>query len=147
MSEPTFSGEVQFAGYSDSSRSGPRVTLRLAERADLERFVGCEGKRFMAVLVEIGPDEQPVPEDKPKGGERAKWCALRCQEPEFQQFLRRSFPLAWSHGMGDTDVHRAASVIRAVCLIGSRVELDNDPVSAARFDKLIRMPWMEREKT
>jgi hypothetical protein len=142
----SYSGEVQFAGYTDSSRSGPRITLRLAERADLESFVGCEGKRYMLALVEIGDDEQPV--EKPKGGERAKWCAIRCQEPEFQSWVVRNFRESAKAGMGlnRKAVDLAAYIVRSVCEVESRAELDTDKGAAEVFDELIRRPWMAREK-
>lgn len=148
--KPTFSGEVQFAGYSDSSRSGPRVTLRLDDRAELERFVGCEGKRYMAVLVEIMDDETPAQErkpepvlERPKGGQCAKWVAIRCAEPEFQAWLQREHPHYWrANALSAQSGHiNAASVVRAVCSIESRAELDNDPIAQERFHRLIRAPY------
>jgi hypothetical protein len=148
--KPTFSGEVQFAGYSDSSRSGPRVTLRLDDRAELELFVGCEGKRYMAVLVEIMDDETPAQErkteplqqsDKPKGGARSQWVAMRCNEPAFQQWLCRAFPLDWRRLPSETASGVAANVVRKVCGIESRAELDANPAAAKYFDELIRAPY------
>ncbi len=63
---PTFGGEVQFAGYSDSSRSGPRITFRLADRDELAAFIGKEGKRYMLAVVEIADDETPSPAPAPR---------------------------------------------------------------------------------
>ena len=122
-----------------------RITVEVEPQDAQQAFAlfGKPGAPMALAALAVGHAAVQEPE-KPKGGERAKWCALRCQEPEFQQWLKAAFPLAWSHGIGDTDVHRAASVIRAVCLIESRVELDNDKYAAVRFDTLIRMPWMER---
>ncbi len=58
--KPSFQGEVQFVRYSDTSRGGQTVLLRVPGRDELEPFIGKEGRRYMAVLVEIGDDEQPI---------------------------------------------------------------------------------------
>jgi hypothetical protein len=134
MTKPTFSGEVQFAGYSDSSRSGPRVTLRLSDRSDLERFVGCEGKRYMVALVEIGSDEQPVsaPEpEKPKGGPLAKSAGIICGTPMFQKFA----------GVRGYDVSEggAAQLVRDVCNVTSRAELDGSQAKQYVYSGLMAM--------
>ncbi|CAJ0778928.1 hypothetical protein LMG7141_00818 [Ralstonia condita] len=140
--QPTYQGEVQFAGYSDSSRSGPRVTMRLHDRDDLQLFVGKEGKRFALVLVEIGDDEQPVQPapEAPKGGALAKLAGMWCQEPEFWAFLN-----AWR---GDTtypvvvEPGGAALAVRAICGVDSRAALDHDKIGETRFQTLIRIPYM-----
>lgn len=96
------------------------------------------------VVGHAAKSNEPEP-GKPKGGERAKWCAIRCGETHFQIWMRRTFPDAWQRnvttGMLLTDA--AASVLRAVCSIESRIELDNDPDVARRFDRLIRHPYGE----
>jgi hypothetical protein len=139
--KPTYSGEVQFAGYSDSSRSGPRVTLRLADRADLDRFVGCEGKRYMLVLVEIGEDEQPVQAKKASSpdawqelGPLCKWAVMRDDDPMFKAWI--------PHGVNPRDY------ILEACEIGSRKELDTDPAAASRFHQCVRRPfaaWLQEQ--
>lgn len=146
---PAFSGEVQFAGYADSSRSGPRITLRLSEREDLQAFVGKEGKRYMLALVEIGEDERPVqPEpEKPKGGALAKLAGMWCESPDFQEWITTTgFPDAvWPSGNSAAEC--AANGIRAICRIESRAELDNDPAAEERFQRLIRGPYMKHIAT
>lgn len=85
------------------------------------------------------PDPAPQPE-KAKGGERAKWVAMRCNEPEFQRWLLRSFPehggVSWASLQ-----ESAAQIVRDICEVQSRVELDNDPIAIERFERLIRRPW------
>ena len=77
---PSFQGEVQFRRYSDTSTQGQQVVFAVEDREALEPFIGKEGKRFMAVLVEIGDDEQPV-ESKGRGKlgdlcwRAIQWCA------------------------------------------------------------------------
>lgn len=64
---PTFHGEMQLAGWSESHNSGCKVTFWLQSSEDLEAFRALTvrkgntaGQRFMAALVEVGDDEQPV---------------------------------------------------------------------------------------
>lgn len=76
-----------------------------------------------------------------KGGERARWVGMRCQEPAFQRWLQGAFPAQWEAAHGTTPALWAASTVRAVCSIDSRAELDSDATAAARFDLLIRKPF------
>lgn len=57
------------------------------------------------------------------------WLALRCQEKQFQQFLRVP------------DEATCARVVRALCDIQSRAEVDTNPEAASRCHELIRKPY------
>jgi hypothetical protein len=134
---PTYSGEVQFAGYSDSSRSGPRITLRLADRADLESFVGSEGKRYMLALVEIGADEQPVQAPQKAAGPLCKWVAIRCREAMFQTWV-----IEQTNGFMDGQPDEwAAQYVRDACKVKSRSDIDGNAVAEHRLHALIRQPY------
>ena len=143
-----FAGEVQFAGYSDSSRGGPRVTLRLADRDDLERFIGCESKRYMAVLMEIADDETPAPSPSPAAPkvqrERmaplCEWAVMRCEEPMFQQWAFQQ-PKTLRPGIGLTMREQAKAFIYYACGIESRKELDTNPEAAKRLHERVRKPY------
>jgi hypothetical protein len=133
----TFEGEVQFVTYADSSRGGPRITFRLADRDELERFIGMEGKRLACVLVEIADDETaaepaqapaPVQEPTKALGPLSKWCVLRCKEPAFQ---------AWC---GATDEAGARAWVLATLGITSRRAIDDLP---PRFHTMVRLPYLE----
>lgn len=138
--QPSFTGEVQFRRYSDTSTQGVQVVLGLSDRDSLEAFIGKEGKRYMAVLVEIGDDEKPVP---PKGTERkgdlCYWTVMRCAEPTFWEFLGHTFPSADPV----TNAAQAADLVKFVCTVESRKEFDTDPQARARFDRLIRHPYQK----
>lgn len=59
--------EVQLLGYGESDSYGPWVKFRLLAPEHLNLFRGQEkgkklGKRYGIALVEIGDDEQPVPQ-------------------------------------------------------------------------------------
>jgi hypothetical protein len=146
---PTFSGEVQFRRYSDTSTQGQQIVLQVEDRAALEPFIGKEGKRFMAVLVEIGDDEKPVPPpaEKPlKEGPRrtqgpiCRWLALRCRERAFQEWVASEI------GVVEVTEEVAAINVRAWCGVGSRSDIDGDPKAEALFEKSIRRPWLAHTK-
>lgn len=150
-----FEGETQFAGYADSSRGGPRITLRLSDRADLDKFIGCEGKRYMAVLVEIGDDERPAEDPAPAASKTKRermaplceWAVMRCAEPQFQQWaFMQPKRMADSSGLGMDE--QAKAFILSVCGIESRKELDTNPEAAKRFHERVRLPyakWTEHQ--
>lgn len=146
--KPTFSGEVLFAGYADGSRGGPRVTLRLSDRAELEKFVGMEGRRFMAVLVEIGDDETPVEEPAPAAKPAARrermaplceWAVMRCNEEPFQR---------WAAGhpdapkfRKDTPVETAKAAVLFFTGVQSRRDLDTNERAAQALHAFVRRPY------
>jgi hypothetical protein len=146
---PTFHGEMQLAGWSESHNSGCKVTFWLQSSEDLEAFRALTvrkgntaGQRFMAALVEVGDDELPVQQPEPekaKGGPLAKLAGMLCADPEFWQFLTHQFSLEDACESSD----RAAEVIRSTCLIESRAELDGDEDARVAFHTLIRGPWIK----
>jgi len=151
---PTFQGETQFAGYADSSKGGPRITLRLADREALEAFIGAEGQRFACVLVRIGEDEQPVPPPaptpakppKPAPADKpdhalSKWAALRCADTEFWKFIEQQCEDDHIGLMTVRNKEDAAQWIRDVCEVKSRAEFDVDPAAAERFKARVMRPW------
>lgn len=65
------------------------------------------------------------------------WLALRCREVLFQRFL------------GAVDEAEAAEVVRRVCQVESRGDIDRNPDAQQRFHDLIRKPYLtyQQEKT
>jgi hypothetical protein len=149
---PTFSGEIQLAGWSESHTGGCKVTFWLQSTEDLEPFRALTvrkgntaGHRFIAALVEIGDDEQPVQPipsnstelEKPKGGALAKLAGMWCNDPEFWAWLETDLDNACHSATG------AAACLYAICGIESHAELDNDHVAAEKFHRLIRWPYQK----
>ena len=149
--QTAFQGEVQFRRYSDTSTQGQQVVFAVADREALESFIGKEGKRFMAVLVEIGDDEQPVAGNpvtadigktisKPNQrlGDLA-WRAVQwCKEPEFRAWLG-------VHGdfVNELTEDAASEVIKSWCNVDSRKELDTNEDAKRLFNQLIRGPYQK----
>lgn len=150
---PVFQGEMLLRRWSESSTQGVQVTLALADSDDLGKFKGLEGKRFMAVLVQIGDDEQPVSADssaqKQSANSRAAreplgdlcWRAVQwCKEPEFWAWLSRAF---CAEDGGVYNEVGAKILLCHKCGVESRKELDTNPEAARKFHELIRAPYQK----
>lgn len=145
---PTFHGEMQLAGWSESHTSGAKLTFWLPETSDLEVFRGMTarkghraGQRFAVVLVEIGEDERPVepvaqeaPAEAPvrqKGGELARLSGWWCGDELFR------------HWLGVDTAEDAAENVRMACGITSRAELDHNADAAQEFHRIYREPFRQ----
>lgn len=140
---PTFQGEVQMRRWSDSSTQGVQITFALPDASDLEPLKAKAGKRFMAVLVEIGDDEQPVqPPRKDTRGPLCREACELCAMPEFQE---------WAHERADYEglpsEASAKAAILSICDVDSRKELDSDKGAGDYFIQTFRLPFMHHMKT
>ena len=168
--QTAFQGEVQFRRYSDTSTQGQQVVFAVADREALESFIGKEGKRFMAVLVEIGDDEQPVQAEQKTAGQPENcrssekqqvsrerlgdlaWRAVQwCKEPEFADFITAKFYDLHPSGLPGTPVVNPNGsseefckfAVQALCGIESRKELDANEDAKRLFNQLIRGPYQK----
>lgn len=151
---PTFAGEIQLAGWSESHTSGCKVTFWLSSPDELEAFRALTvrkgntaGHRFMAALVEIGDDEKPV-EPEPKAprermGDACYRTVMWCQDVAFWEFLSSCAP----NLSPVSDAKGAASRVRLVCGVTSRKELDTNNEANKAWHRLIRQPYSEYLKT
>lgn len=116
------------------------------------------GTRYMAVLVEIGDDEQPVV--SPSSGEatdapaqpteRREWrelqpsaqAAIRCNEPVFWAFLREEM----NQRVADSDT--AATAVRKICNVNSRAHFNTNHVARVLWHSLDQKftLWKEAER-
>ncbi|EYS89490.1 hypothetical protein CF68_33300 [Cupriavidus sp. SK-4] len=60
---------------------------------------------------------------------------------EFRRFLAERYPEVWAQFGALRDTERAAAVVRAVCGIASRSELDSNPAAAQRFHTKLGFPF------
>ncbi len=130
------------AGWSETHTGGAKVTFWLpdAEALDVFRSMTVRkghtaGQRFMAVLVEIGDDEQPVAREpeQPKGGALAKSAGILCDTEAFQRFAQERYPV----GDGVPSAQVAAAFVRDFCHVDSRRELDHSPTARRLFAQLM----------
>lgn len=140
-----FKGELWLLRWNESHNNGATVTFQLADNDDLEAFKRLTvrkgkkaGQRLMAALVEIGDDEQPVKQEKPKGGPLSKSAAQMCESTVFQEFLLRKYNELWSDSTCLSDEAETIVVLRKICNVKSRAELDHSEPAAKRFHELMR---------
>lgn len=71
-----------------------------------------------------------------KGGALAKLAGIWCREPGFWDFLM--------HRTGEPvySESTAAAVVRKLCDVNSRAELDSVPKAEAHFHVRVRLPYM-----
>lgn len=85
-----------------------------------------------------------TPSEKPKGGPLAKLAGQWCGDPIFWEWLEETV------GEKVASADDAAILVRHVCDVASRAELDNDAAAADRFHRLVRRPyadWLEWRRT
>jgi hypothetical protein len=128
-------------------------TLRLSvdiEPRDAQaafRLFGAPGTAIaLAALRAGGKQAAPATAEEPKGGTAAKWLGMRCAEPEFQAWLQQRHPLPWGRLSYATSAERAAHVVRLLCGVTSRAEIDHDEQAHRAFQAHIREPWLAHSK-
>jgi len=147
--------ELMLCGWRKSHTTGMVVSFLVTpeDESYFEDATAKKGKiagqRYMAAFVEIGPDEQPVPEEKPKAhghfpeglcGLAVKWCA----DDHFQAWVCDAFPdLAQKYADGSQKgpEDQAKYIVCNVCRISSRKDLDTNTAAKEAFVKHIKDPY------
>lgn len=133
-----FQGEVMLLQWAESSTRGRTATFLLDDEGEAHPFRDFTirqgkraGQRFMAVLVQIGDDEQAV--ERPKT--LSQQAFLLCRDPEFYNWASaRSFDSI-------CDEPSARNYICSMLGIDSRSLLDSNPAAADGFRRLILAPF------
>lgn len=153
---PTLQMEVKKDGLSQLQSGAWKMTLTVHPNDMHEAIMKAPmGTRYVAVLVEVGDDEQPKPvmdfetavntiypkPEKPKREmTRSQVAALKCRAPEFQGWVRQKWPHLWASErapFGGEPESRTAQIVRATCGVISRASLDTDPAAGRRWDSLL----------
>jgi hypothetical protein len=96
--------------------------------------------------VAIAPLKGDAADDATKGGAIAKLAGILCGDNDFRMWLQSVAPReALALGLkvsADDPAERAAVVVRCMCGVISRAELDHDSAAAERFHERIRKPWL-----
>jgi hypothetical protein len=134
---------VRIATMADSTL---RLTLDIEPRFAQSAFVlfGMAGTPVALAALQVATSEPALKPEK--GGKLAKWCAIRCQEPEFQQWLNDEFRLTARLYKGQFMALEevAAEMIRSILGVESRAEIDTDPDVREAFNSLIYRRYMAR---
>lgn len=134
-----FQGEIMLLNWAESSTRGRTATFLLSEDGESHPFKDFTirqgkraGQRFMAVLVQIDDNEQPVQQPQQRLSQTA---AVMCKDPEFW---------TWSSSRTFDPVNSEETARRFMLdLVGiqSRGDLDRDASSADRFNRLVLVPF------
>ena len=145
--KPAYQGELMLAGWTDNHTTGAKVTFWLPDQEALECFRHLTvrkgrtaGQRFMAVLIQLGDDDQPIQPGEEGRSEKpshalAISAAAVCRASAFQEYvgsIRNWYP---SEAKDRED--QAAEYVREFCRVESRSELDNSPTAAQLFARLM----------
>ena len=115
--------------------------------------MALQGKRFMVGMAEIADDEQPVEPpaeetvDVPWGPKQtwesmkpSQQAGMLCNGYRFWDFLSANYSEKWDHARKHRHtVDSAAVVVRLICKVASRADLDEKyPLAAKRWAELVR---------
>jgi hypothetical protein len=124
-----------------------RLTLDIEPRNAKAAFglFGAPGTPVGIAALNLRQSARPEPEpepEKPKGGHLAKLAAQWCNDPAFWRWCTDTF-------LSADPVHNAeeaAGLVRYLCGVESRAELDGNPGAKAAFDRQFRIPYSEHLK-
>lgn len=128
--------ELQLRRLSYTSNNASSATFALHDE-DWEKLKGCEGKRFMAVMVEIGDDEQPLITsiDEEKKSNKAKGLGLLAI-----QWCKNELFWEWC-GMPSEEMAR--EYVLKACGVEHRNMIDESERASHLFNNWIRIPFSE----
>jgi hypothetical protein len=143
--------EAMLLSWAETSNGGAKIVLQLADADDLEPFKRMTlakgkqaGQRLGCAFVEIGDDEKPVERRKHGAGPLAQLAGRWCEDVAFQHWLEDAVPTVWAVHWDPARLDEtAARVVRMMCGVASRSELDTNPTAGRTFHKLIREPFSE----
>lgn len=113
------------------------IHVEPAHAVDAFRLFGSPGTAMALAALTSTPfppiEEQP---EKPKGGPLARLAGQWCAHRGFRQWLS-----LW--GKDIATEAEAVAMVRKVCGVGSRAELDTNKGAAAIFEEKFRRPYMQ----
>lgn len=126
----------------------PRITVDMHCTITEIPTVFKKGVELAIARINMAPDgkRNTVPEPpKPKGGPLAKLAGQWCGNADFQAFMLHitRAEMIPSDLQGDK---LAAYLVRQICAVESRVEIDSNERAEAQFHKRIREPYMAWSK-
>lgn len=140
-----FRDELMLLNWAESSARGRTVTFQLNEEGEAHPFKDFTirqgkraGQRFMAVLVQIDDDEQPV-EQRVTSSQQA---AILCKSPDFWTWASARHVGGWI----DSEAS-AREFMLSTLGISSRSEIDRNPEVADKFRRYIVVPFEAYRET
>lgn len=131
MPRPHFTGEATLS-YVLGLPEGGLVALHIeGDFAELAKL--SAGQKVRLVV-------SPAVEEKPRHT-LARAAGILCRDRTFVRWLMGTFPGRWQALRAESDAETAARVVRMVCGVQSRSELDGNERAAFEFHRQIRKPY------
>jgi hypothetical protein len=123
----------------------PRLTLdgSPSDLTAVSQIVGMRGVSIAVMAYKEGADTPVAPEPEPaKGGLCAKWLGMRCGDANFQVWLFETHgDLMMMLPDGIDSKEGVEVMVRFLCCVQSRAEIDNSDRAQQLFQSRIRGPW------
>lgn len=144
-----FQGELMLLQWAESSTRGRTVTFLVTEEQEQHPFRAFTiksgkraGQRFMAVLVELDENDQPLQQTgDAKPLTLSQRAFIMCRDPAFQE---------WANERGFETVNSEATArnwMLNLLEIDSRSEIDMNQTARACFQEIILDPFNEWRST
>ena len=93
--------------------------------------------RLTQEAAQTQAQNETIEADKPKGGFLSQWLAMRCNEPQFWEFVQaKSYSPKTINSYESCDAE-----VKLYLQIESKTEIDNDTDALKRFHELVRLPY------
>jgi hypothetical protein len=123
------------------------IHIEPAQRDAAMQLFGAPGTPMALAALKTPAQKKAEPQEEPehaKGGIWSQWVGMRCQDAAFQDWLIGEYPETWARAISmfsPSKANAAAEVVRIVCGVTSRAEIDNNEQAKALFDRRIKGPW------
>lgn len=101
---------------------------------------GSPGQPMALAALKPASSKPEKPEAQPTGT-LCTWAAMRCSEPAFIAWIAEAYTKIWDARYREDAEEQAAEVVRHLCGVASRRELDTNEGAAALLHKHIRLPY------
>ena len=139
------------AGIKDMADGSLRISIDFEPRDAKAAFAlfGARGTQLAVAALKDGSfleqPVQPVAEPKPREqlGDACYRTVQWCNEPSFWDFLNNALFVYEDEVLFCDNPATAASVVKTICNVGSRKELDTNPEANKTWESEIRKPYRD----
>ena len=130
------------SGFKRMADGSPRITLDGLEGDFLDAAkLSQMGGISIGVFAYVDASTAPADPEPAKGGVCAKWVAMRCDDETFQVWMFETYSdlmMLLPHMPPKEGVE---IMVRFLCCVQSRAEIDNSDRAQQLFQSRIRGPW------
>lgn len=138
--------EASSAGVRDMADGSLRITLEFEPRHARDAYALFGSRGTPVAVAALKPaSSKAEPSERPAIGELGRWAAIRCTEEPFRVWLADAHGSLWGRIRGDDETltaeEVAAEMVRRLCHVTSRRDIDTNPEAFDKFHRLIRQPY------